>query len=353
MIHTEKYMSSDTLRIGVIGLGFGQNHIRGYQACPDVEVTAVCSRTSETAQRVARDYAIPNALTDYRALLDRPDIDAVSLCTPVYLHQQMTCDALDAGKHVLCEKPLGLNAEEAQAMLDHARRSDLVHMTNFGWRFNAPAFRMKALIDEAYLGTVYHINARYLMGYRADPAGAHSWRDRRAEGGLGVLGDMGVHLIDMARWWIGDFIRVCAIMRNLVPERPSTQTNRMEPSELEDTCGFLAELEHGVQGVFHASRCAMRTDYIHIDVHGSNGALQFQFQRETMHARLIGGQGLQGDFQALPMPAHLSDLSSQRHFVEVIRNGRQAEPSFFEGVCVQKVADAIVIAEEQGRWVDL
>ena len=346
-------MASDLLRVGIIGIGFGQNHIQGYQACPDVEVTAICSRTSETARSVARDYTIPHVFTDYRALLDRPDIDAVSICTPVYLHRQMTCDALDAGKHVLCEKPLGLHTEDAQAMLDYARQSALVHMTNFGWRFNAPAYRMKALIDESYLGAIYHINARYMMGYRADPKSAYSWRDKRAEGGLGVLGDMGVHLIDMARWWIGDFIRVCAMMRNLVPQRPSGETNRMEPSELEDTCGFLAELEHGVHGVFHASRCALRTDYIHIDVHGSNGALQFQFQRETMQARLLGGQGLQGDLQTLPMPAHLSDLSSQRHFVEAVRNGHEVKPDFFDGVCVQNVADTIVNAEKQGRWVDL
>lgn len=344
-------MSSDTLRVAVIGLGFGKYHIKGYQACADVEVAAVCSRTPETAHHTARDYAIPEAVTDYRQLLDRPDIDAVSICTPVYLHKQMTLDALAAGKHVLCEKPLGLDSIEAQAMLDAAGRSGLVHMTNFGWRFNAPAFRMKALIDEGYLGTVYHINARYMMGYRADPQGAHSWRDRQAEGGFGVLGDMGVHLIDMARWWLGDFIRVCGMMRNLVPERPSGETGRMAPSELEDTCGFLAELSHGVHGVFHASRCALRTDYILIDVHGSSGALQFQFQRETMHASLKGGQGLQGDFKTLSMPAELADLSPQRHFTEAIRNNRPAEPGFAEGVFVQQIADAVVKSEAEEKWI--
>ena len=137
-------MASDLLRVGVIGLGFGQYHVRGYQACPDVVVETICSRTTGTAQRVARDLGIAEIQTDYRAVLDRKDIDAVSICTPVNLHRKMVIEALEAGKHVLCEKPLGLNTEEARDMLENARRSGKVHMTNFGWRFNGAAFRMKS-----------------------------------------------------------------------------------------------------------------------------------------------------------------------------------------------------------------
>ena len=198
-------MASELLRVGVIGLGFGQYHIRGYQACPDVAVETICSRTTATAQRVAKDFGISETHTDYREVLDRKDIDAVSICTPVNLHKGMVVEALQAGKHVLCEKPLGLNTEEAGDMLESARNSGMVHMTNFGWRFNGPAFRMKSLLDEGYIGKVYHLNARYMMGYRASPRKEHSWRERRMEAGLGAMGDLGVHLIDMTRWWIGEF----------------------------------------------------------------------------------------------------------------------------------------------------
>ena len=346
-------MASDLLRVGVIGLGFGQYHIRGYQACTGVTVETICSRTTETAQRVAKDYGIAETQTDYRAVLDRKDIDAVSICTPVNLHKQMVIEALESGKHVLCEKPLGLNTAEAGEMLESARRSGMVHMTNFGWRFNGPAFRMKSLLDEGYIGKTYHLNARYMMGYRASPRKEHSWRERRMAAGLGAMGDLGVHLIDMTRWWIGEFERVCSLMHTLIPERPAPDSSTMRESELEDACAFISQMQDGVQAVFHVSRCALSTDYIHIDIHGSNGALQFQFLRDTMQASLKGGQGLRGNIQPLSVPARKGALSPQRHFIDAIRSGGEANPSFHEGFCVQQVADAITASEEKQAWVSL
>ena len=226
-------------------------------------------------------------------------------------------------------------------------------MTNFGWRFNGPAFRMKSLLDEGYIGKVYHLNARYMMGYRASPRKAHSWRERRLEAGLGAMGDLGVHLIDMTRWWAGEFERVCALMHTLIPERRAPDSSAMRESELEDACAFIAQMQDGIQAVFHVSRCALYTDYIHIDIHGSDGALQFQFVRDTMQASLKGGQGLRGNLQPLSVPSRHGALSPQRHFVEAIRSGAEADPSFHEGYCVQQVADAITTSEEQQTWVSL
>lgn len=347
-------MASDLLRVGVIGLGFGENHIRSYQACPNVVVETICSRTTETAQRVAKDYSITDTQTDYRAILDRQDIDAVSICTPVNLHKKMVIDALDAGKHVLCEKPLGLNTKEAKEMLENGRRSGKVHMTNFGWRFNAPAFRMKTLLEEEYIGRIYHLNARYMMGYRASPKKEHSWRERRLEAGLGAVGDLGVHLIDMARWWLGEFERVCSQMNTLIPKRPARDSSIMKASELEDACAFIAQMQNGIQAVFHVSRCALCTDFIHIDIHGSNGALQFQFARDTMQASLKGGKGLRSELNSLPsLSSKKVVLSSQKHFVNAIRSGEEANPSFHEGFCVQQVSDAITASQEQQTWVSL
>jgi len=345
-------MASDQLRVGVIGLGFGQYHVRGYQACRDVVVASICSRTAETAQRVARDYDIAETHADYRAVLDRKDIDAVSVCTPVHLHQRMVTEALEAGKHVLCEKPLGLTAAEAKEMLECAGRSGLVHMTNFGWRFNGPAFRMKSLLEEQYIGRVYHLNARYMMGYRASPRKEHSWRERRLEAGLGAMGDLGVHLIDMTRWWIGEFEQVSAMMHTLIPRRPSPDAGRMEDSELEDACAFVARMEGGVQAVFHVSRCALCTDYIHIDIHGSNGALQFEFVRDAMKARLKGGKGLRSKLRTLQIPARLRSIRSpQHHFVKAIRSGEEANPGFLEGFKAQQVADAVIASEKRKAWI--
>ena len=127
----------------------------------------------------------------------------------------------------------------------------------------------------------------------------------------------------------------------------------MRESELEDACAFISQMQDGIQSVFHVSRCALSTDYIHIDIHGSNGALQFQFVRDTMQASLKGGQGLRGNLQPLPVPAQKGALSPQRHFIDAIRSGEEADPSFHEGYCVQRVADAITTSEEKQAWVSL
>lgn len=339
------------IRVGVIGLGYGLQHIRGYQQCPDVEVTAICSRTPKTVKNVARDFGIERPVTDYRRILEMDDIDGVSICTPVYLHHPMTLEAIDAGKHVFCEKPLALDSTQAKAMLNHAEKAGVIHMTNFGWRFNAPAFRVKTLMNEGYLGRVFHLNARYMMAYRADPTIPFGWRDQQTMGGMGALGDLGVHLIDMIRWWIGDFTRVLASINTLVPDRQVAGKKDMEASELDDTCAFLAELEGGVQGVFHASRCAIGSNYMNIDLHGSRGTLVFRFERGTMQARLSGAQGLLEELQEIPMPRHLRVPSPQQNFINGIRTGKPVQPGFHEGERVQQVADALIRSAEKQKWM--
>ncbi|MBI4553399.1 MAG: Gfo/Idh/MocA family oxidoreductase [Candidatus Latescibacteria bacterium] len=341
------------IRVGVIGLGFGLQHVRGFQGCQDVEILAICSQSQRKVTAAAKELGIAYAFTDYREMLELDDLDGVSICSPVYLHHQMALDAIAAGKHVLCEKPLALNPAQAREMYERAEQAGVVHMTNFGWRFNPPAFRLKTLLDEGYIGHLYHINARYLMGYRADPAIPFGWRDQQAAGGFGALGDLAVHLIDMMRWWAGEFVRVAASMKTLVADRPIPGSSKVRPSELDDTCAFLAELGEGIQGVFHASRCAIRSNYIHIDLHGNDGTLVFQFQRETMQVNLLGARGLHEELHDIPMPKRLRVPTSQQQFVEGIRSRKPVQPSFYEGLRVQYVADAIVRSAKQGRWVSV
>lgn len=344
-------MRRQRIRVGIIGLGFGLHHIREFQRCADVEVAVVCSRTRDTATKVAREFDIPAAVTDYRDMLAMDELDGVCVCTPVYLHHRMTLDAIAAGKHVLCEKPLALDRAQAREMHARAEDAGIVHMTNFGWRFNAPAFRAKALLEDGYLGRLYHVNARYMMGYRADPSISFGWRDRRAEAGMGALGDLGVHLIDMVRWWTGEFTRVCADTRTLIETRAAPKGAERQMSETDDSCVFIAELNNGAQGVFHASRCAIRSDYIHIDLHGSNGTLVFEFERGTMQAKLRGAQGLHEELLERSMSGQPYIPSPQQHFVNGIRAKKPAQPTFYAGLRVQEVADAIVQSADQGVWV--
>lgn len=343
-------MKNGMVGVGIIGLGFGRSHLKGYLESPDAKVLAVCARTEASARRLADEFGIDVWETDYRRLIELPEMEAVSICAPVHLHHEMASAAISAGKHVLCEKPLSMNAASCQSMLKAAEKARIVNMTNFGWRFSDAAYHIKTLVDDGWLGELFHINARYMMAYRADPSVPFGWRDLRDEGGMGALGDLGVHLIDMVRWWVGEFEEVFACSHSPISQRRDADTGELRTSELEDTCGFLSRLACGAQGVFHVSRSALGSNYMRIELHGSGGALTFDFDRESMQAR-VSGSRTGRTRQEMLTPESRSPASAQQHFVSGITEGRMVEPGFFDGWRVQQVADALVASDCRRDWV--
>ncbi len=343
-------MGNNTILVGVVGLGFGVQHIKGYQDIPGCRVAAVCSRTPETAAGVVSEYRIAQWTTDYEELLDEPQIQALSICTPVHLHHEMVASALAAGKQVLCEKPLGLSAERCRNMVDLSRQSGRVTMTNFGWRFSDAAFHVKSLMESRWLGDLFHVNARYMMGYRADPAVPFGWRDTVEEGGPGVLGDLGVNLIDMVRWWAGDFTEVFASSHRPIPERTKGDSGVMTRLETEDACGFMARLDCGARAVFHVSRCAIGNGHLRIELHGSGGAIAFDFDRGRMTSSIRGCQGFNAELKPI-VPDIQAPATPQSHFMDAIRSSTVAEPGFLEGLKVQLVADSLVASDRLRSWI--
>src|SRR4030095_8515278 len=156
-----------TIKVGVVGGGFGRTHLLAYRKTPGVEVTAFCQRTKSKADQMARDFRIPRVFTDYREMLAHSDLDAVSLTTPTNVHLDMAYDAFSRGVSVLCEKPLAMHKEEAAAMLKRAEEARLIHMTSFNFRFIPAFYRMKELMQEGYVGSrVLHVEARWLTARR-------------------------------------------------------------------------------------------------------------------------------------------------------------------------------------------
>ena len=360
------------LRVGVIGGGFGRMHILGYEACEDVEVTAFCQRTRSNAEAIAREYHIPQVFTDYKDLLALRELDAVSVAAPPFLHYPIAIEALSRGLHVLCEKPLALNTDEAGAMLAKASDSKLVHMTAFNWRFIPAMARMKELLDDGYVGRVFHVDAVWFGDIRADATRALGWRHRRELAGVGAMGDVGVHVIDWLRWLIGDFQKVSAHAATFIRERPLPDGSGSGGVTVEDACAFMGELVGGVQAAVHASGVAQSRNYQALEIYGSEGMLRFMVDRST--PRWITGElgGARGGDRApgpLPIPERLTQgLDSSdpqralgefvfahltRRFVRGIRTGQEVIPSFREGLEAQKVLDAILKSVEEQRWVDV
>lgn len=365
-----------TLKVGVIGGGWGRLHILGYQVNENAEVVAFCQRTKDKAETIAEEFNIPHIFTNYRDLLSLKELDAVSITAPPYLHHRMATDAIASGIHVLCEKPLAKNVSEAEDMYKRAERAGVVHMTAFPRRFFPALTYAKELLDQGYVGKVLHINTRMFSVYRLTPTKVTRWRHRIEMSGAGVMGDMGVHQIDVLRWIVGDFRKVCGHCKIFIKERPLPDGSGKEEITTEDSAAFLAELEGGVKAVTHISGVSFKRLY-QIEIYGNKGMLYCSFDENPPYVlgNLLGTQKLDETPQPIPLPTRLTEKLRQlpgvaaersiavgrfiygshviQRFVQGILESKQPEPSFREGLEAQKVLEAILKSSKEGRWIAL
>ena len=246
---------NNIIRIGLIGSGDITRfiHSPGFKLCPNVQIALACDSVQETAENTARMFEIPKVTTNYHEVLDNPEIDAVVVATPNSLHKTISIEALESGKHVLCEKPLGIDLAECNTMVEIAQKSGLVNAVSFIYRF-APAIRyLKYLIDSGALGEIRHFRAQYLQRV---PDIFLGWRSKSslAGAGGGALGDVGTHLIDFAHYLVGEIDAVSAWTKTFLPQRRVAGTNHFEDCDVDDAAGYLAEFTNGATGVFEVSR---------------------------------------------------------------------------------------------------
>ena len=367
---------SKIVRVGVIGTSpfTDQAHLQSLSNHKDTQITAICGRNRARDDELARKYSIPHVFTDYREMVQSPEIDAVVVSTPNYLHYPMTLAALEHGKHVLCEKPLAMDLREAREMYKKAQAAGVVHMVNFTFR-GVPAFaRMKELIDEGYVGNIYHMTITFVgFGYRGNKM---VWRRDKRQAGYGALGDLGSHVVDMGRWLCGEVAKVSGHLATVTPEI-QLPDGRLVPSETDDTCAMLVEFKKGGQGIFHCSWTAhpgLGVGSFRVEVHGSNGMLR----ADTSHAvnprswvTLYGATGDQKPAEVLPMPEYytqrldFTDYDSlmrtmttkpwylAQRFVEAVLGRREESPNLYDGMQVQAVLDGAFQSHNEGRWVSL
>jgi predicted dehydrogenase len=359
-----------TVKVGVVGGGFGRTHLLAYRATPGVEVTAFCQRTKASAEGLGREFAIPHVFTDYREMLSQAELDAVSLTTPTNVHLAMALDAFDHGVSVLCEKPLAMNKEEAGAMLKRAEEARLIHMTSFNFRFIPAFYRMKELMQEGYVGSrVLHVEASWFTERRVDPNLPFGWRDQKEIVGFGAMGDVGVHFVDLVRWLAGDFKRVCSQQTIFTKERPLVDGSGKRGVTVEDCAVFIGELTEGGLVSFVANAAARGSAYQEIRILGNEGMLRAAVDRakpDWMIGELWGAQG-DSDTRPLPIPEQLTEhlipadqrraareaifANLTRLLAHGIRTGEQPTPSFRDGLEAQKVLDAVEKSAQAGSWL--
>jgi predicted dehydrogenase len=363
----------DQVHVGVIGTSGWADymHLPSLKSHPGAQIAAICGRNRARAQEMADKYDIPRVFTDYRDMIAQADLDALVIVTPPDLHYRMTMAALDAGLHVMCEKPMALNVGQAREMVEKAELAGVVHMIFLTWRW-VPYFRcVRALIDDGYVGRPFHCHIRYLGGY-----GRRSryswWADRRRS--VGILGELGFHMIDLARLYVGGIARVSAHLGVYV-DRPGPDEQPLDPAN--DSAALILEFENGAQGILQFSAVAYGADRgqeQHVVLHGEGGTLEVDVALTGTEAGAVlrGARHDDERFETLSVPDDFwgdvdrSDFLSaivpgpflrqsigNRLFIDAILEGRQASPSFADGLKAQEVVDAAIRSHEQGVWVSL
>lgn len=379
-----------TIGVGLVGYKFmGRAHSNAYRQVhsffPDVpkpEMIAISGRNEEAVSAAADQLGWDGYETDYKKLVSRDDIDLVDVSTPGYLHKDVVITALEAGKHVYCEKPLANTLPEAAEMLRAWRQAGTIAMVNFNYR-RVPAIQLaKRLIEDGRLGEIRHIRAVYLQDWLLDPSAPLSWRLKKELAGSGALGDIGAHITDLARFLIGDFSEVIGTLNTFIKQRPVEVEGTggsglsMQAGEelgdvtVDDTTSFLARFDSGATGVFEATRLAPgRRNYNSFEINGSLGTVVFNLERlNELDVYFVNDDADVQGFRSISVtsPSHPyvgnwwpgghiigwehSHVHTVRDLLEGISTGSNPAPSFEDGYLCQAVLDAVERSVASGHW---
>lgn len=325
-----------SLRVAVIGLGIGRRHIQAYSRLSDVSVVAIAGADREALARVQGEFAIPAAYQDIGEILARPDVDALSICTPDRLHAEQSLAALRAGKHVLCEKPMATSLEDAMKIVEAAAAAQVTFMVGHNYRFIPQFVRLKELVDAGVTGEIFYGESSYVQDlYAMEQLGPDYWRLKDPQDFY--LGGA-IHNVDMLRWLLGEIVEVHAFSTHVMPFYA-----------LDDNYVTNFKFSGGRIGRLLLILGARLKDEFLVDVgvFGSRGSLKAAMQRNEVIQNLAD---LPGDVPLVEpiTPAESFDLEIA-HFVDCIRTGRRPLVDAVEGARAVAVCVAAIRSARENR----
>lgn len=347
-----------TVRVGVIGAGGWTKtcHIPGIQAHPEAEVVALCSRNHERCQAQADEFSIPQVYTDYRDLITNAGIDAVTISTPNVSHAPVALAALEAGKHVFCEKPLAMNGAQAQQMYEAARRAGVQNHVAFTFRYLYGTQLMKQMVDRGEIGRVYEARATLDSGGALNPQAPLTWRFIKAQAGSGMLGDIGSHLLDQLQWHLGPVRAACGQTAILYDQRPLPEGGT-GTQDADDYAEALLDWGDGRHGRMVASRISYGGSESMIELWGTQGALRTLISRGDKDALWLCRPGGTWEPVALPqVPVFNHAIMTMMHtFIDDILSGDTSPMvgTFEDGARAQHVMDAILTSSTGKGWIEV
>lgn len=348
------------LRIGIVGAGnIACNiHIPEINACPDGELVALCDIDEAKLKAAGERFGIPEHMrfTDYNDLINCPEVDAVEVCTPNHLHVPIALAAVKAGKPVEVEKPLTTACNsEMEELVAEIEKKNVVNMMCFSYRFKSAVRYAKHLIDQGKLGKIVNVNIEYLQSGVFIPGRRLEWRFVKEYAGSGTLGDLGVHLIDMTRFLLGEFKSVSALSATVVKERRKLDSEEIAPVLVDDITSFIAKLEDDVIANFLVTKCAIgESNTIKYEIYGTEGVLKFNLNSPNELTLCIGEIDREtNSIHKVNVPAKYR-LGQEECFIKTaLGNEFPYYPAITEGVKSQKIVDAVLKSAEEGKVVNL
>jgi predicted dehydrogenase len=360
--------------VGLLGFGFiGKVHAYGYENLRyyyqdygfRVNLFGVCTGRQETADKAKQNFNFVYGTTDYRELINHPEIDIIDISSPNNLHKEQLLEVIKAGKHVYCEKPLVTNMEEADVIKDALKNYKGVHQMAFHNRFFPASIKAKSLIDNGSLGDIVSFRVAYYHSGSVDPEKTMGWKQEK---GAGVLLDLGSHVIDLAYFFAGEYREVSGISKILYPERID-RTGKKVKVEVEDLFIINAKMKNGAVGIIEASKIATGTeDELKYEIYGTKGALKYNSMYPN-YLQFFNSAEKESGFRKLPtassypesnFPTAKSAVGWTRAHVHSIYNlircvheNRQAFPSLHDGIYNMKVCEAARISAQKKQFLSI
>ena len=358
------------VRLAIVGCGAvsDYHHVPGIRLDPRAELVAACDADPQLLEKRRHDWGIQRLTTDYREICADPTIDGILIATPNFTHKEIAIAAARAGKHVMCEKPLGLNAGEVRQMLDAADAAGVVHMTAFTYRF-APAMRyLKQLVERGQLGRPRHFRSQRFLDL---PETSWGWRQYKDKAGAGDLFDMTIHRIDFAHDLLGPIQSVSGAIARYAERTQTPDGRACPPSDVDDWSAFLGEFSNGAVGVWEGTTLAKgyhREGFGHewAEINGSDGSAVYRLHEPNVI--LLGSTG--HDLAPVNVPSEfLKPAGSPR--IQPKGNLRRCFATTWPGsscrqlsrtarrcpasptACRQQVADAVLESYAQRRWIEI
>ena len=375
-------MAKKPLNIGMIGYGFmGRTHSNAYRKVNnffDLEyqpvLKAACARNQEKAQAFADTWGYESIESDWRALVARDDIDAVDICTPNNLHKEIAIACAEAGKMILCEKPLSMDTAEGEEMCAAVEAAGVPNIVWYNYR-RVPAVTLaKQLIDEGRLGRIFHYRAQFLQDWTIStdlPQGGEAlWRLDASVAGSGVTGDLLAHCIDTALWLNGSIDSVSAMTDTFIKERVHQDTGEVMPVTIDDACTFMGRFSNGSLALFESTRYARGHKALYtLEINGEKGSLRWDLH--DLHRLEYFDHGDSGAVRGWKN-IHVTDgehpymgnwwvpglqigyehtfVHQVADFLKGLETGEPAGPTFRDALETQKVCDAVLASAKDGSW---